>query len=78
MIQSLKINPAHYRAPGKSMYFLLIRTQARPGRTVKQEQEQNSRIHIQAFLLVSVEAETTISVARLVVGLAGRLLGRVR
>ena len=29
-----------YRAPGKSMYFLLSRTQAGPGRTVKQVQEQ--------------------------------------
>ena len=30
------------------------RTQARPGRAVKKEQEQNSRNHVQAFLLVSV------------------------
>ena len=28
---------------------------ARPGRAVKQEQEQNSRNHVQAFLLVSVQ-----------------------
>ena len=33
---------------------MLSRTQARPGRAVKQEQEQNSRYHVQAFLLVSV------------------------
>ena len=29
-------------------------TQARPGRAVKQEQEQNSRNHLQAFWLFSV------------------------
>ena len=33
---------------------MLNRTKARPGRAVKQEQEQNSRNHVQAFLLVSV------------------------
>ena len=34
-----------YRAPGKNMYFLLIRTQAGPGSTVKQEQEEISLNH---------------------------------
>ena len=33
---------------------MLSRTQARPGRAVKQEQEQNSCNNVQAFLLVSV------------------------
>ena len=43
-----------YRAPGKSMYFLLSRTQAGPGRTVKQEQEKISRNHVQTFSGCSV------------------------
>ena len=43
-----------YRAPGKSMYFLLSRTQAGPGRTVKQEQEEISRNHVQTFIYLSV------------------------
>ena len=43
-----------YRAPGKSMYFLLSRTQAGPGRTVKQEQEEISRNHVQTFSGCSV------------------------
>ena len=34
---------------------MLSKTQAGPGRAVKQEQEQNSRNHVQAFLLVSVQ-----------------------
>ena len=36
------------------MYFLLSRTQAGPGRTVKQEQEEISRNHIQTFIYLSV------------------------
>ena len=44
----------NYRAPGKSMYFLLSRTQAGPGRTVKQEQEETSRNHVQTFSGCSV------------------------
>ena len=43
-----------YRAPGKSMYLLLSRTQAGPGRTVKQEQEEISRNHVQTFSGCSV------------------------
>ena len=39
---------------------MLSRTQARLGRAVKQEQEQNSRNLVQAFLLVSV-CTTTLS-----------------
>ena len=45
-----------YRAPGKSMYFLLSRTQAGQGRTVKQEQEDISRNHIQTFSGYSVHS----------------------
>ena len=41
--------PHTYRAPGKSMYFWLSRTQAGPGRTVKQEQEEISHNHVQTF-----------------------------
>ena len=44
-----------YRAPGKSMYFLLSRTQAGPGRTGKQEQEETSRNHVQTFSGCSVD-----------------------
>ena len=41
-----KIN---YREPGKSMQILLSNNQAGPGRTVKQEQDEISRNHVQAF-----------------------------
>ena len=37
------------------MYFLLSRTQAGPGRTVKQEQEEISRNHVQTFSGCSVQ-----------------------
>ena len=47
--------PLNYRAPGICMYFLLSRTQAGPGRTVKQEQEQTSRNHVQTFSGCSVQ-----------------------
>ena len=43
-----------YRGEQKGMQVLLNRTQAWPGRAIKQEQEQNSRNHVQAFLFVSV------------------------
>ena len=46
------------RAPGKSMYVLLSRTQAGPGRTVKQEQEEISRNHVQTFIYPSVVIES--------------------
>ena len=48
--------PTQYRAPGKSMYFMLSRTQAGPGRTVKQEQEGISRNHVQTFSGCSVQS----------------------
>ena len=51
--------PQYYRAPGKSMYFLLSRTQAGPGRTVKQEQEEISRNHVQTFISPSVYSQTS-------------------
>ena len=38
-----------YRGPGKSMRILLSNSQAGPGRKVKQEQEEISRNHVQAF-----------------------------
>ena len=54
-----------YRAPGKSMYFLLSRTQAGPGRAVKQEQEEISRNYAQTFSGCSVDTrETEIMVGR--------------
>ena len=37
------------REPGKGMQILLSRTLAGPGRTVKQEQEEISRNHVQNF-----------------------------
>ena len=38
------------------MQILLSNSQARPGRTVKQEQEEITRNHVQAFILDSVIA----------------------
>ena len=38
-----------YRGENKGLFVLLSRTQAGPGRTVKQEQEEISRNRIQAF-----------------------------
>ena len=40
------------------MFVLLSRTQAGPGRTVKQEQEEVSRNHVQAFIPGSVHIST--------------------
>ena len=39
-----------YRGGNKGLHVLLSRTQAGPGRTVKQEQEDISRSHVQAFV----------------------------
>ena len=46
-----------YRGGNKVLFVLLSRTQAGPGRTVKQEQEEISRNHVQAFIppLYSIE-----------------------
>ena len=43
-----------YRARNKGMQILLSNSQAGPGRTVKQEQEEISRNHVQAFIPGSV------------------------
>ena len=43
-----------YRARNKSMQILLSNSQAGSGRTVKQEQEEISRNHVQAFIPGSV------------------------
>ena len=45
----IPLNSTVYRDRLKSMQILLSRTQAGPGRTGKQEQEQTSRNHVQAF-----------------------------
>ena len=49
--ESLKLP---YRGANKGLYVLLSRTQAGPGRTVKQEQEEISRNHVQTFICLSV------------------------
>ena len=46
-----------YRARNKGVQILLSNSLARPGRTVKQEQEEISRNHIQAFIPDSVQRE---------------------
>ena len=38
-----------YRGELKGLYVLLSRTQAGPGRAVEQEQEENSRNHVQVL-----------------------------
>ena len=43
-----------FRCVNKGLYVLLSRTQAGPGRTVKQEQEEISRNHVQTFIYLSV------------------------
>ena len=43
-----------YEGVNKGLYVLLSRTQAGPSRTVKQEQEEFSRNHIQTFIYLSV------------------------
>ena len=45
-----------YRGVIKGLFVLLSRTQAGPGRTVKQEQEEISRNHVQTFISPSVNA----------------------
>ena len=46
-----------YRARNKGMQILLSNSQAGPGRRVKQEQEEISRNHVQAFIPGSVFSE---------------------
>ena len=43
-----------YRGGNKGLFVLLSNTQAGPGRTVKQEQEEISRNHVQTFISPSV------------------------
>ena len=43
-----------YRGANKGLYVLLSRTQAGPGRTVKQEHDEISRNHVQTFISPSV------------------------
>ena len=43
-----------YRGVNKGLYVLLSRTQAGPGRTVNQEQEEISHNHVQTFIFPSV------------------------
>ena len=50
----LKFAVFKYRARNKGMHILLSNSQAGPGRTVKQEQEEISRNHVQAFIPGSV------------------------
>ena len=47
-------NYTQYRDELKGLYVLLSRTQAGPGRTVKQEQEDISRNHVQTPICPSV------------------------
>ena len=44
-----------YTGVNKGLHVLLSRTQAGPGRTVKQEQEEISRNHVQTFIYLSVD-----------------------
>ena len=49
MYLSLRPRLRDYRARNKGLQILLSNSQAGPGRTVKQEQEEISRNHVQAF-----------------------------
>ena len=46
--------PVLYRGENKGLHVLLSRTHSGPGRTVKQEQEEISRNHVQALIPGSV------------------------
>ena len=46
-----------YRARNKGMQILLSNSQAGPGTTVKQEQKETSRNHVQAFIPGSVQGD---------------------
>ena len=52
-----------YRGVNKGLYVLLSRTQAGPGRTVKQEQEEISHKHVQTFSGCSVQLTPIIHLA---------------
>ena len=53
-----------YRAEKKSLQILLSNTQARPGRKVKQEQEEISRNHVPILYLGSVQRNPLIMAPR--------------
>ena len=44
-----------YRGGNKGLFVLLNRTQAGPGRTVKQEQEESAPNHVQRLNLIVVK-----------------------
>ena len=44
----------YYRRVNRGLFVLLIRTKAGPGKTVKQEEEEISRNHVQTFIVPSV------------------------
>ena len=48
-----------YRARNKGLQILLSNSQERPGRKVKQKQEEISRNHVQAFFPGSVHSQPT-------------------
>ena len=52
---SVSLDHTMYREPAKGLQILLSRTQAGPGRAVKQEQEEISPNHIQAIYGTSVD-----------------------
>ena len=51
-----------YRGVNKGLYVLLSSTQEEPGRTVKQEQEEISRNHVQTFICLSVLVQNVESI----------------
>ena len=59
LLQVIQTTSYPYRGANKGLYVLLSRTQAGPGRTVKQEQEQISRNHVQTFISPSVHYGNT-------------------
>ena len=52
-----------YRGGNKGLYGLLSRTQAGPGRTVKQEQEEMSLNHVQTFISPSLHFQSGLAPA---------------
>ena len=54
LISDQSISYSRYREENKGSFVLLSRTQAGPGRTVKQDQEEISRNHVQTFICLSV------------------------
>ena len=55
-IQHYKTYNNMYRGGNKSLFVLLSRTQAGPGRTVKQGQQDISRNLVKTFIYLSVHA----------------------